>query len=74
MIKNTLPNKSENPKSLKSYGKGYWLMFTMLARIYWGLSKVVFLFGFVFEGISEKILCSKDFTRNFRETFIRKQS
>ena len=36
-----------------------------MAKICWGRSKS-FLYDFVFQVISEKTLCSKDFTRNIR--------
>ena len=45
-------------------------MYTQLARICWGRSTSCSIYGFVFQVISEKTLCSKNFTKNLREIFI----
>ena len=58
MIKNTLPDKSENPESLRKddrySSKAFQLMWPWLARIYWGRSTGCFIYSFVIQVISEK--------------------
>ena len=53
-------------KTNQSSCKALQLMWTLLVRICRGQSTSVFVYGFVFQVISEKTLSSKDFTRNFR--------
>ena len=70
MIKNTLPDKSGNPESLKNNGnssKAFQLMCQWLARICWERSTGCFIYSFVIQVIREKTLCRKGFTSNLRD-------
>ena len=72
LIKNSLPNKSRIPESLKnnrSSSKAFQLMYPYLTRICWGRSTGCFIYNFVIQVISEKTLCSKGFTSNLWDIF-----
>ena len=71
LVKITLPNKLENLKaSRKNYSswKALQLMCLQLPRVYCGHSASCFIY-FLFQVVSEKKLCSKDFTCNMRNIF-----
>ena len=71
LVKITLPNKLENLKaSRKNYNswKALQLMCLQLPRVYCGHSASCFIY-FLFQVVSEKKLCSKDFTCNMRNIF-----
>ena len=62
--KNTWPNTSGNPESTKNV---FQLMCTQLARGCCVISTGCFVYGFLFQVIREKRLCSKDSIRHLRE-------
>ena len=53
-------------KKIHSIWKALQLMCTKLSRIFWGRYLSYFVYGVVFQVISQKTLCSKDFGKNLR--------
>ena len=73
MIKNSLPNKSGNPESLKKLSQQFKRFSTnvpIVMRICWGHSTGCFIYSFAIQVINEKTLRSKDLTSNLREIFL----
>ena len=73
MIKNTSPDKSGNPESLKklsqqfeSFSNNLLIVGEHLLRV---CSTDCFIYSFVIQTISEKTECSKGFTTNLRSIF-----
>ena len=73
MIKNTLPNKSGNLERLEKYSQQLESSSTNVHIVDEDLLRAFYNFffvqGFMFQVISEKILCGKAFTRNLRDIF-----
>ena len=70
MIKNTLPDKSGNPESLKKQLQQFESFSANLPKVGEDLLRAfyrLFYLRFVIQGISEKILCLKGFTSNLRD-------
>ena len=71
MTEDTLPSKSGNPQSLKKQSEQLESSLTNVHIVAEDLlrafEKLFFFYGFVFQVISKKTLCSKDFTRNSRD-------
>ena len=68
MTEDTLPSKSGNPESLKKQSEQLESSLTnvhiVAENLLRAFEKLFFFYGFVFQVISKKTLCSKDFTMN----------
>ena len=72
MIKNTLPDKSGTPESLKKLSQQFESFSTNVPIVCEDLLRAFynfFIYSFVVQVISEKTLRSKDFTSNLRDIF-----
>ena len=66
VIKNTFPNKSDKSNNSWKPWKIIIIFGKKLASICWGRSTSWFVYGFAFQVVCEKTLCSKACTRNLR--------